>query len=48
MHNLLKKIILKKDTENVLKTKKCALCFSIYSDDVEFANGICPNRGKNK
>jgi hypothetical protein len=24
------------------------LCFSIYSDDVEFANGIGPNRGKNK
>ncbi len=25
MNNLLKKIILKKDTKNILKTKKCAI-----------------------
>ncbi len=30
MNNLLKKIILKKDTKNILKTKKCAK----YIDDI--------------
>jgi hypothetical protein len=28
MNNLLKKIILKKDTKNILKTKKCAICIT--------------------
>jgi hypothetical protein len=33
MNNLLKKIILKKDTKNILKTKKCAILMKMMNEN---------------
>ncbi len=39
MNNLLKKIMFKKDTKNIFKTKKCAICmFKIFGLNFKLLN----------